>query len=61
MPNEIASRIEYSEKYFDDENEYRHVILPKELASKIPKDRLLLESEWRQLGELCCILLRKFS
>lgn len=45
-----ASRIEYSEKYADDMNEYRHVILPKELAKTLPKSRLLTESEWRGIG-----------
>lgn len=45
-----ASRIEYSEKYADDHNEYRHVILPKELAKTLPKSRLLTESEWRGIG-----------
>jgi cyclin-dependent kinase regulatory subunit CKS1 len=45
-----ASRIEYSEKYADDNNEYRHVILPKELAKTLPKGRILSESEWRRIG-----------
>jgi len=30
--------------------EYRHVILPKEIAKKVPKGRLLTEHEWRLLG-----------
>ncbi|TFJ80378.1 hypothetical protein NSK_008285 [Nannochloropsis salina CCMP1776] len=46
----MASRIEYSEKYMDDNHEYRHVILPKELARSLPKQRLLTESEWRGIG-----------
>lgn len=29
---------------------FRHVIIPKELAKKIPKDRLLTEQEWRGMG-----------
>mmetsp|Transcript_32281 Transcript_32281/g.38541 ORF Transcript_32281/g.38541 Transcript_32281/m.38541 type:complete len:104 (+) Transcript_32281:105-416(+) len=45
-----ASRIEYSEKYADDNNEYRHVILPKDLAKTLPKSRLLNEQEWRSIG-----------
>ena len=55
---DLISRIEYSEKYQDDEFEYRHVILPKEIAraykyrqvdaSGIPL--LLSETEWRSLG-----------
>ncbi|GAB5037337.1 cyclin-dependent kinase regulatory subunit 1 [Nannochloropsis oceanica] len=46
----MASRIEYSEKYMDDKHEYRHVILPKELARSLPKQRLLTETEWRGIG-----------
>ena len=46
----MASRIEYSEKYTDDSFEYRHVILPKELAKNLPKARLLSETEWRGIG-----------
>ena len=42
--------IEYSEKYFDDDFEYRHVILPKHVSKNGPKGRLLSESEWRGLG-----------
>jgi len=45
-----TSRIEYSEKYADDANEYRHVILPKDLAKTLPKSRLLSEAEWRGIG-----------
>ena len=29
---------------------YRHVILPKELAKTLPKTRLLSENEWRSIG-----------
>ena len=50
MPTDLAGRIEYSEKYGDDKFEYRHVILPKELAKNIPKNRLLGEQEWRGIG-----------
>ncbi|CAM9473323.1 unnamed protein product [Heterosigma akashiwo] len=46
----MASRIEYSEKYNDDTHEYRHVILPKELAKQLPKGRLLEDHEWRGIG-----------
>ncbi|XP_057304640.1 cyclin-dependent kinases regulatory subunit-like [Hydractinia symbiolongicarpus] len=42
--------IYYSERYKDESNEYRHVIIPKELAKKLPKDRLLTEQEWRGMG-----------
>eukprot|EP01012_Entosiphon_sulcatum_P035649 TRINITY_DN45273_c0_g1_i1.p1 TRINITY_DN45273_c0_g1~~TRINITY_DN45273_c0_g1_i1.p1 ORF type:complete len:119 (+),score=15.77 TRINITY_DN45273_c0_g1_i1:40-357(+) len=45
-----AARINYSEKYTDDTNEYRHVILPKELARILPKGKVLAEREWRAIG-----------
>jgi hypothetical protein len=46
-------------RYSDDEYEYRHVQLPKEMLKRIPKDyfdpsrgtlKLLWEEEWRGLG-----------
>ncbi|KAL6506430.1 Cyclin-dependent kinases regulatory subunit (Cell division control protein cks1) [Orobanche gracilis] len=40
-------QIQYSEKYFDDTCEYRHVVLPPEVAKLLPKNRLLSENEWR--------------
>uniref|UniRef100_A0A7N0US75 Cyclin-dependent kinases regulatory subunit n=2 Tax=Kalanchoe fedtschenkoi TaxID=63787 RepID=A0A7N0US75_KALFE len=43
-------QIQYSEKYFDDTMEYRHVILPPEVAKLLPKNRLLSENEWRAMG-----------
>jgi cyclin-dependent kinase regulatory subunit CKS1 len=52
--------IHYSDRYTDDEYEYRHVILPKPLFKMIPKSyfnpddpgvlRLLSEAEWRGIG-----------
>ncbi|TCD63540.1 transcription factor [Steccherinum ochraceum] len=57
---EYLERIHYSERYSDDEYEYRHVILPKPLFKLIPKQffnpddtgtlRLLSEAEWRGIG-----------
>lgn len=47
---DMINKIEYSEKYQDDSYEYRHVILPKELAKLIPKGKLLSEPEWRAYG-----------
>lgn len=54
------SSIHYSDRYSDDEYEYRHVILPKPLFKMIPKAyfspddpgvlRLLSEAEWRGIG-----------
>ena len=49
MPH-YPDEIEYSEKYTDDCYEYRHVMLPKVVFKKMPRGRLLSESEWRGLG-----------
>ncbi len=46
----FPQEIEHSEKYIDELYEYKHVILPKEVYEKMPKRRLLNESEWRGLG-----------
>ncbi|XP_076457546.1 cyclin-dependent kinases regulatory subunit 1-like [Babylonia areolata] len=45
-----ADQIAYSEKYYDDMYEYRHVILPPDVAKLVPKQRLMTETEWRNLG-----------
>ncbi|EEB16645.1 Cyclin-dependent kinases regulatory subunit, putative [Pediculus humanus corporis] len=45
-----ASEIQYSEKYFCKNFEYRHVILPTDLARKVPRTHLMTETEWRNLG-----------
>lgn len=45
------SSIEYSEVYEDNNYFYRHVILPKYIASKLPTPlRLLSKEEWIKLG-----------
>ena len=44
-----ANTIYYSDKYYDDTFEYRHVILPADIAKNLPK-HLLSEREWRALG-----------
>ena len=49
MPH-FPEEIEYSEKYSDDLYEYRHVLLPKDIYKKIPRNRLLNEMEWRSIG-----------
>lgn len=49
MPH-YPKEIEYSEKYYDNYYEYRHVLLPKEIFKKLPAKKLLLESEWRSIG-----------
>jgi len=46
----VSKNIYYSSKYYDDEYEYRHVVLPKDIASKVPKTHLMTESEWRSIG-----------
>lgn len=46
----LPQHIQYSERYTDDEYEYRHVILPHDLAKLCPRGRLLSEEEWRALG-----------
>lgn len=45
-----VEHIQYSEKYFDEKYEYRHVILPPELAKMVPRPHLMTETEWRNLG-----------
>ncbi|XP_058824039.1 cyclin-dependent kinases regulatory subunit-like [Topomyia yanbarensis] len=45
-----SDQIQYSEKYYDDVYEYRHVILPSDLARNVPKSHLMTETEWRNLG-----------
>ncbi|GLB34809.1 putative binds to the catalytic subunit of the cyclin dependent kinases and is essential for their biological function [Lyophyllum shimeji] len=57
---EYIEKIHYSDRYSDDDYEYRHVILPKQLLKMIPKSffnddesgtlRLLSEPEWRGIG-----------
>ncbi|PRP85242.1 hypothetical protein PROFUN_07012 [Planoprotostelium fungivorum] len=47
----MAKDIIYSEKYYDDQYEYRHVILPPDIAEVNPyKKRCMTEDEWRSLG-----------
>ncbi|KAK7106253.1 cyclin-dependent kinases regulatory subunit-like [Littorina saxatilis] len=45
-----ADQICYSEKYYDDKYEYRHVILPADIAKLVPKQHLMTETEWRNIG-----------
>ncbi|KAJ0771011.1 putative cyclin-dependent kinase, regulatory subunit [Helianthus annuus] len=42
-------QIQYSEKYSDDTFEYRHIVLPPEVAKLLPKNRLLDEQAWMSL------------
>ncbi|XP_043678838.1 cyclin-dependent kinases regulatory subunit 1-like isoform X2 [Vespula pensylvanica] len=50
MTNMPVDQIQYSERYTDDNYEYRHVILPIDLAKHVPKTHLMSETEWRNLG-----------
>ncbi|KAK9967493.1 hypothetical protein ABG768_001891 [Culter alburnus] len=43
-------QIYYSDKYSDEEYEYRHVMLPKQLSKLVPSSHLMSEEEWRKLG-----------
>lgn len=45
-----ANNILYSDKYYDDEYEYRHVCVPSEVAKMVPKNKLMSEDEWRSIG-----------
>lgn len=45
-----VENIQYSEKYCDEHYEYRHVILPPDLAKLVPRPHLMTETEWRNLG-----------
>ncbi|XP_023030484.1 cyclin-dependent kinases regulatory subunit-like [Leptinotarsa decemlineata] len=47
---EIQRNIFYSDRYYDDEYEYRHVVLPKEMVKLVPKTHLMTEDEWRSIG-----------
>eukprot|EP00703_Trepomonas_sp_PC1_P000618 JAP95988.1 Cyclin-dependent kinases regulatory subunit [Trepomonas sp. PC1] len=40
----------YSRKYYDDTYEYRHVILPEDVARKYNIQALMSEPEWRAIG-----------
>ena len=46
----MSKQPEYSEKFSDDEYEYRQVILPRELGNQLKGRGLLSEDEWRGLG-----------
>lgn len=56
---EFIDSIHYSPRYSDNDYEYRHVQLPKNMLKQIPKEyhdsqkgtlKLLWEEEWRALG-----------
>ncbi|XP_014664692.1 PREDICTED: cyclin-dependent kinases regulatory subunit 1-like [Priapulus caudatus] len=43
-------QIQYSDRYNDGKFEYRHVILPPDIAKLVPKSHLMSETEWRKIG-----------
>lgn len=45
-----SSLIQYSGRYDDAEYQYRHVLLPKQLAKFLPKDRTATSQEWSSTG-----------
>ncbi|XP_054278245.1 cyclin-dependent kinases regulatory subunit-like [Macrosteles quadrilineatus] len=45
-----SDQIQYSDRYSDGKYEYRHVILPSDLAKNVPRNHLMTETEWRNLG-----------
>ncbi|XP_022187966.1 cyclin-dependent kinases regulatory subunit [Nilaparvata lugens] len=45
-----APGIQYSDRYFDENYAYRHVILPMDIAKEVPRNHLMTEGEWRNLG-----------
>jgi cyclin-dependent kinase regulatory subunit CKS1 len=58
-PSSTRPRLTCTYRYSDDQYEYRHVQLPKQMLKVIPKDyfdgargtlKLLWEEEWRALG-----------
>lgn len=52
MPN-FPVEVEYSEKYYDQDYEYRHVLLNEKRYQQLKSlgvGRLLSEEEWRSLG-----------
>ncbi|KAG4094330.1 CKS-domain-containing protein [Neocallimastix lanati (nom. inval.)] len=47
---ENIDKIFYSDRYYDDVFEYRHVVLPKQIARWLPPKKILSEEEWRSFG-----------
>lgn len=47
---ELPQQIVYSNYYNDEEFEYRHVVLPKNLARWLPQNQLLKQEQWIEIG-----------
>ena len=45
-----SQHIQYSVKYYDDTHEFRHTIVPSDIAETMPRGRLMSEKEWRGIG-----------
>lgn len=50
MPQIPINEIQYSDKYFDETHEFRHVIIPRKYVNLISKTHLMSEAEWRSIG-----------
>jgi len=51
--HDISKEFNYSDKYYDDQNEYRHVTLPRDFGTRVYKHfggNLLAENDWRKIG-----------
>ena len=44
MGYHFPEQIEYSDKYYDDSYEYRHVMLSEQAFQRMPRDTLLSEN-----------------
>ena len=45
-----VENITYGDKYQDEKYEYRNVTLPPDLAKLVPRNHLMTETEWRNMG-----------
>lgn len=48
--NMAPKNILYSDKYYDEAYEYRHVQVTPDVAKLIPRGKLMSEDEWRSIG-----------
>jgi cyclin-dependent kinase regulatory subunit CKS1 len=47
---ELPQQIVYSNYYNDEKFEYRHVVLPKNLARWLPQNQILKQEQWIEIG-----------
>lgn len=50
MNRQHLDKPEYSERYVDEDFEYRYVVMPREIASEMKQKKVLTEEEWRGMG-----------